>query len=330
MLKGTLMRAVLCTEFGPPEKLVMRDIPVPKPSKQQVRIKIEACGVNFPDTLIIENKYQYKPDLPFSPGGEVAGIIDELGDEVTNYSVGEKVMAMTLYGGFSEYIVVNADALLRIPKEMDSVTAAGFTMTYGTSMYGLKQRGCLKSGEKLLVLGAGGGVGITAVEIGKIMGAEVIAAASSENKLAAAKRAGADHLINYSEGNIREKIKNIVGSSGIDVLYDPVGGELFEPCLRSLAWGGRALVIGFASGTIPKLPTNLTLVKGCSVVGVFWGAFRIKETEEDNKNFEILFKWFKEKKVSPLVSQKFSLENAKEALLTLATRKAIGKVIITP
>ena len=155
------MRAVLCTEFGPPEKLVMRDIPVPKPSKQQVRIKIEACGVNFPDTLIIENKYQYKPNLPFSPGGEVAGIIDELGDEVTNYSIGEKVMAMTLFGGFSEYIIVNADALLRIPKEMDSVTAAGFTMTYGTSMYGLKQRGCLKSGEKLLVLGAGGGVGIT-------------------------------------------------------------------------------------------------------------------------------------------------------------------------
>ena len=324
------MRAVLCTEFGPPEKLVIKDIPVPKPSQKQVRIKIEACGVNFPDTLIIENKYQYKPDLPFSPGGEVAGIIDELGDEVTNYSVGEKVMAMTLFGGFSEYIVVNADALLRIPNEMDSVIAAGFTMTYGTSMYALKQRGCLKSGEKLLVLGAGGGVGITAVEIGKLMGAEVIAAASNENKLAAAKRAGADHLINYSEGNIREKIKNIVGSSGIDVLYDPVGGELFEPCLRSLGWGGRALVIGFASGTIPKLPTNLTLVKGCSVVGVFWGAFRIKETEEDNKNFEILFKWFKEKKLSPLVSQKFSLENAKEALLTLSNRKAIGKVILTP
>ena len=173
------MRAVLCTEFGPPEKLVIEDIPVPKPSQKQVRIKIEACGVNFPDTLIIENKYQYKPDLPFSPGGEVAGIIDELGDEVTNYSIGEKVMAMTLFGGFSEYIIVNTDALLRIPKEMDAVTAAGFTMTYGTSMYALKQRGCLKSGEKLLVLGAGGGVGITAVEIGKLMGAEVIAAASS-------------------------------------------------------------------------------------------------------------------------------------------------------
>ena len=324
------MRAVLCTEFGPPEKLVIKNIPIPKPSKGKVRIKVQACGVNFPDTLIIQNKYQYKPDLPFSPGGEVAGIIDKLGEGVTNYSVGEKVMAMTLYGGFAEYILVDANALLRIPKEMNGVTAAGFTMTYGTSMYGLKQRGKLKPGEKLLVLGAGGGVGITAVEIGKLMGAEVIAGASNDAKLKAAKKAGADHLINYSEGNIREKIRDITKNAGIDVLYDPVGGELFEPCLRSLAWGGRALVIGFASGTIPKLPTNLTLVKGCSVVGVFWGAFRTKETEVDNQNFEILFNWYKEKKLSPLVSQQFSLENAKDALLTLVHRKAIGKVILTP
>ena len=213
---------------------------------------------------------------------------------------------------------------------MNGLTAAGFTMTYGTSMYGLKQRGKLKPGEKLLVLGAGGGVGITAVEIGKLMGAEVIAGASNDAKLKAAKKAGADHLINYSEGNIREKIRDITKNAGIDVLYDPVGGELFEPCLRSLAWGGRALVIGFASGTIPKLPTNLTLVKGCSVVGVFWGAFRTKETEVDNQNFEILFNWYKEKKLSPLVSQQFSLENAKDALLTLVHRKAIGKVILTP
>ncbi len=324
------MRAVLCTEFGPPEKLVIKDIPIPKPAIGQVRIKVMACGVNFPDTLIIENKYQYKPELPFSPGGEVAGIIDDLGKGVADYSVGESVMAMTLYGGFSEYIIVDSKALLRIPRGMDMVTAAGFTMTYGTSMYGLKQRGKIQVGEKLLVLGAGGGVGITAVEIGKLMGAEVIAGASNYSKLEAAKEAGADHLINYSEGNLREKIKNIVGNNGVDVLYDPVGGELFEPCLRSLAWGGRALVIGFASGIIPKLPTNLALVKGCSVVGVFWGAFRTKETDEDNENFEILFNWYKEKKLSPLVSQQFSLENAEEALLTLTNRKAIGKVILTP
>ena len=324
------MRAVLCTEFGPPEKLVIRDIPMPVPAKGQVRIKVEACGVNFPDTLIIQNKYQYKPNLPFSPGGEVAGSIDEVGQGVSHYSVGDKVMAMTLYGGFSEYIVVNANSLLRIPVEMDGVTAAGFTMTYGTSMYALKQRGKLKKGEKLLVLGAGGGVGITAVEIGKLMGAEVIAAASSRVKLEAAKKAGADHLINYSKGNIRDNIDEITKNTGIDVLYDPVGGELFEPCLRSLSWGGRALVIGFASGNIPKLSTNLTLVKGCSVVGVFWGAFRIKETEIDNQNFEILFHWYKEKKLSPLVSQLFSFEHAKDALLTLANRQAIGKVILTP
>ncbi len=244
------MRAVLCTEFGPPDKLEIKDIPVPKPSKGQVRIKVEACGVNFPDTLIIENKYQYKPDLPFSPGGEVAGIIDELGEGVKDFSIGDSVMAMTLFGGFAEYVVIEAGALLRRPPEMDGVTAAGFTMTYGTSMYALKQRGQLKEGEKLLVLGAGGGVGITAVEIGKLMGAEVIAAASNEEKLEAAKKAGADHSINYGTRNLRDQIKAIVGNNGIDVLYDPVGGDLFEPCVRSMSWGGRALVIGFASGNI--------------------------------------------------------------------------------
>ena len=193
------MRAVLCTEFGPPEKLVIADIPVPNPSRGQVRIKVEACGVNFPDTLIIENRYQYKPNLPFSPGGEVAGIIDALGDGVDDFSVGESVMAMTLFGGFSEYIVIDSKALLRRPSEMGGATAAGFTMTYGTSMYALKQRGQVKEGEKLLVLGAGGGVGIAAVEIGKLMGAEVIAAASNEKKLEAAKKAGAHHLINYGK-----------------------------------------------------------------------------------------------------------------------------------
>ena len=322
------MRAVLCAEFGPPDKLEIKDIPVPIPSKGQVRIKVEACGVNFPDTLIIENKYQYKPDLPFSPGGEVAGIIDELGEGVKDFSIGDSVMAMTLFGGFAEYVVIEAGALLRRPPEMDGVTAAGFTMTYGTSMYALKQRGQLKEGEKLLVLGAGGGVGITAVEIGKLMGAEVIAAASSEEKLEAAKKAGADHLINYGTRNLRDQIKAIVGNNGIDVLYDPVGGDLFEPCVRSMAWGGRALVIGFASGNIPKLPTNLTLLKGCSIVGVFWGNFRLKETLSDNENFQTLFNWYKEKKLSPLVSQQFPLENATEALLTLANRKAIGKVIL--
>ena len=324
------MRAVLCTEFGPPEKLVIADIPVPNPSRGQVRIKVEACGVNFPDTLIIENRYQYKPNLPFSPGGEVAGIIDALGDGVDDFSVGESVMAMTLFGGFSEYIVIDSKALLRRPSEMDGATAAGFTMTYGTSMYALKQRGQVKEGEKLLVLGAGGGVGITAVEIGKLMGAEVIAAASNEKKLEAAKKAGAHHLINYGKNDLRDEIKSLVGINGIDVLYDPVGGDLFEPCVRSMSWGGRALVIGFASGNIPKLPTNLTLLKGCSVVGVFWGNFRLKETATDNENFKTLFRWYQEKKLSPLVSQQFPLENVAEALLTLANRKAIGKIILKP
>ena len=329
-MKGSKMRAVLCTEFGPPEKLIITDIPVPEPARGQVRIKVEACGVNFPDTLIIENRYQYKPNLPFSPGGEVAGVIDALGDGVEDFSIGDSIMAMTLFGGFSEYIVIDAKALLRRPPEMDGVTAAGFTMTYGTSMYALKQRGQVKAGEKLLVLGAGGGVGITAVEIGKLMGAEVIAAASNEKKLKAAQKAGAHHLINYGENDLRDQIQSIVGKNGIDILYDPVGGDLFEPCVRSMSWGGRALVIGFASGKIPKLPTNLTLLKGCSIVGVFWGNFRLKETTTDNENFKTLFKWYQEKKLSPLISQEFPLENAAEALLTLANRKAIGKIVLKP
>ena len=322
------MKAVMCTEFGPPEKLEIKEVPMPSPSTGQVRIKVEACGVNFPDTLIIENKYQYRPELPFSPGGEVAGIIDELGHGVEDYSVGERVMAMTLYGGFAEYVVVESKALLRRPRKMDGVTAAGFTMTYGTSMYALKQRGKLQRGEKLLVLGAGGGVGITAVEIGKLMGAEVIAAASTIKKLDAAKEAGADHLINYSEGAIRDQIRTITGKNGVDVLYDPVGGDLFEPCLRSMAWGGRALVIGFASGKIPSLPTNLTLLKGCSVVGVFWGKFRLEETNIDNQNFETLFGWYQDGKINPLVTKQFSLDQAKEALHHLSQRSAIGKTVL--
>ena len=323
------MRAILCTEFGPPEKLILKDVATPKPKGNEVRIKIEACGVNFPDTLIIENKYQFKPALPFSPGGEVAGVIDSVGEDVKKHQVGDFVMAMTLFGGFAEYIIVEENALLKRPSQMDGITAAGFTMTYGTSMHALKQRANLKAGEKLLVLGAGGGVGLAAVEIGKAMGAEVIAAASSKEKLDAANTAGADHLINYSERDLREEIKHLVGKEGIDVLYDPVGGDLFEPALRSMAWGGRALVIGFASGNIPKIATNLALLKGCAIVGVFWGAFRMRDTQMDNENFFELFSWYESGKIKPLVSQQFSLPNATEALLTLSNRKAIGKVILT-
>ena len=322
------MRAVICSKFGPPENLKVQDIVDLKPKSGQVRIAIEACGVNFPDTLIIENKYQFKPELPFSPGGEVAGKIDALGQGVTDFKIGDPVMAMTLSGGFSEQIIIDAKALLRRPVSMDGVTAAGFTMTYGTSMHALKQRANLKPGETLLVLGAGGGVGLAAVEIGTAMGATVIAAASSSKKLSAAKKAGATYFINYQEDNLRDRLKEIVGKDGVDVVYDPVGGDLFEAALRSTSWKGRILVVGFASGNIPKVPVNLALLKGCAIVGVFWGAFRLKETLLDNKNFEQLFSWYDEGRIKPLVSESYPLSEAAKALRRLMDREAIGKIVL--
>ena len=288
------MKAMLCEKFGPPEDLVLKEVADLIPLAGQVRIATEACGVNFPDTLIIENKYQFKPELPFAPGGEVTGIVDAVGDVVSQDLLGQPVMCMTLSGGFAEQTLCKAEDLIARPSFMASSVAAGFTMTYGTSMHALKQRAQLQADETLLVLGAGGGVGLAAVEIGKQMNATVIAAASSTEKLNAAKDAGADHLIDYSQQDLRSALKDITGKKGVDVVYDPVGGDMFEAALRSTAWGGRVLVIGFASGEIPKIPVNLALLKGCSIVGVFWGAFRLNYTKEDNENFEQLFAWYEE------------------------------------
>jgi NADPH2:quinone reductase len=293
-----------------------------------VRIATEACGVNFPDTLIIENKYQFKPDLPFAPGGEVTGIVDAVGDGVSQDLLGQPVMCMTLSGGFAEQTICKAEDLIARPSFMPSTVAAGFTMTYGTSMHALKQRARLQPGETLLVLGAGGGVGLAAVEIGKQMNATVIAAASSAEKLKAAEDAGADHLIDYSQQDLRSALKDIVGKKGVDVVYDPVGGDMFEAALRSTAWGGRVLVVGFASGEIPKVPVNLALLKGCSIVGVFWGAFRLNYTEEDNENFKELFAWYDQGKLKPFTSKTYTLNDAHLALNNLKNRKAIGKLII--
>ena len=322
------MKAVLCEKFGPPEDLVLKDVANLNPLQGQVRIATEACGVNFPDTLIIENKYQFKPDLPFAPGGEVTGIVDAVGDGVSQELLGQPVMCMTLSGGFAEQTLCKAEDLLARPGFMPSTVAAGFTMTYGTSMHALKQRAQLQAGETLLVLGAGGGVGLAAVEIGKQMDATVIAAASSAEKLKAAKDAGADHLIDYSQQDLRSALKDIVGKKGVDVVYDPVGGDMFEAALRSTAWGGRVLVVGFASGNIPKAPVNLALLKGCSIVGVFWGAFRLNYTKEDNENFEQLFAWYAQGKLKPFTSKTYTLSEAASALNDLKNRKAIGKLII--
>jgi NADPH2:quinone reductase len=320
----------MCEEFGPPEMLRLREIAAPEPGQGQVRIRVEACGVNFPESLIIQNKYQFKAELPFTPGGEVAGIVDAVGEDVQAFSPGDPVMAMALVGGYAEQIVVDQDAVMHRPEAMTSEIAAGFTMTYGTSMHALKQRARLAEGEVLLVLGAGGGVGLAAVEIGKAMGATVIAAASSEAKLEAAKRAGADHFINYSDEDLRGRVKEITRGKGVDVVYDPVGGDMFESCLRSMAWGGRALVVGFASGEIPKVAVNLTLLKGCAVVGVFWGAFRKIEPKQDAANFVQLFKWFAEDKLCPQVSKAYPLAEAAEALQALVNRDVVGKVVLKP
>ncbi|MDB2609725.1 NADPH:quinone oxidoreductase family protein [Paracoccaceae bacterium] len=322
------MKAMLCEKFGPPEDLVLKEVADLIPLAGQVRIATEACGVNFPDTLIIENKYQFKPDLPFAPGGEVTGIVDAVGDGVSQDLLGQPVMCMTLSGGFAEQTLCKAEDLIARPSSMPSTVAAGFTMTYGTSMHALKQRAQLQAGETLLVLGAGGGVGLAAVEIGKQVNATVIAAASSAEKLNAAKNAGADHLIDYSQQDLRSALKEIVGKKGVDVVYDPVGGDMFEAALRSTAWGGRVLVVGFASGNIPKVPVNLALLKGCSIVGVFWGAFRLNYTKEDNENFEQLFAWYEDGKLKPYASKIYALEAAAQALNDLKNRKAVGKIVL--
>jgi len=323
-----MMKALICEKFGPPEDLMLKEVADLTPLAGQARIATEACGVNFPDTLIIENKYQFKPDLPFAPGGEVTGIVDAVGDGVSQDLLGQPVMCMTLSGGFAEQTLCKAEDLIARPSSMPSTVAAGFTMTYGTSMHALKQRAQLQAGETLLVLGAGGGVGLAAIEIGKQMNATVIAAASSAEKLNAAKNAGADHLIDYSQQDLRSALKEIVGKKGVDVVYDPVGGDMFEAALRSTAWGGRVLVVGFASGDIPKVPVNLALLKGCSIVGVFWGAFRLNYTKEDNENFEQLFAWYEDGKLKPYASKIYALEAAAQALNDLKNRKAVGKIVL--
>lgn len=325
-----MMKAVLCKQHGPPETLVVEDVESPPLKPGQVRIAVHACGVNFPDTLIIENKYQFKPDLPFSPGGEVAGDVVEVGEGAEGVSVGDRVIAMVLCGGYAEELVTEASNLLPIPEGMDYEAAAGFTMTYGTSLYALKQRAELQPGETLLVLGAAGGVGLAAVELGKVMGARVIAAASSQDKLDLCREYGADETINYAEESLKERTKELTGGQGADVIYDAVGGDAFDQAVRCINWKGRLLIIGFASGRIPELPVNLALLKGCQIVGVFWGAFTYREPEENARNLAQLGRWFEEGKLKPHVCAKYPLERAADALNQILDRKAKGKIILTP
>ena len=322
------LKALLCKEYGPPESLVIEDVPPPALGPGEVRIGIRACGVNYPDNLMIAGKYQVRPPLPFSPGFELAGEILEVSDVVTHLKPGQRVAATSMVGAMAEEICVPAAITLPIPDEMDFATAAGFIIAYGTSYHALKQRAQLQPGEKLLVLGAGGGVGLTAVELGSLLGAEVIAAASSAEKLELAGSRGATHLINYKEAELREQVRELTEGQGVDVIYDPVGGELCNDCLRSVAWGGRILIIGFASGTIPKIPANLPLLKGSSIVGVFWGKFAEREPDASQQNMRELLTYFEQGKLQPCISKTYALEEASLAMQALAERRASGKLVV--
>ena len=323
------MKALLCNAYGPADQLQVGEIDSPQAKPGDVLIEVAAAGVNFPDTLIIEGKYQFKPPLPFAPGGEVAGVVSAVGSQVTHLQVGDPVMALTGWGGFAEQVAVPAGNVIPMPPGVDFIQAAGFGMTYGTAMHALTQRAELQAGETLLVLGAAGGVGLAAVEIGKAMGARVIAAASSAAKLDVAKQAGADELIDYSQQNLKDEIKRLTDGQGVDVVFDPVGGALFDQAMRSIAWNGRLLVVGFASGQIPELPVNLPLLKGAAVLGVFWGAFAQRQPADNASNFRQLFTWLASGKLNPLISRTYSLNEGPLAIAALAQRKAVGKLVIS-
>ena len=322
------MKAYVCREFGPVESHKVEEIEDPRAEAGQVVVDVKAAGVSFPDVLIVQGKYQFQPPFPFSPGGEIAGVISEVGEGVVDWKIGDRVIAMTGNGGIAEKVVAFEMTLMPLPETMDFKDGAAFPLNYGTTYHALKQRGQLQAGETLLVTGAGGGVGTTAIEIGKAMGARVIAAASTDEKLEIAKNLGADEVINYSDGELKEKVKALTDGLGADVIYDPIGGDIFMQCMRCINWKGRVLVIGFASGPIPEVPTNLALLKGCSIVGVFWGRFTGAEPEENSQNFDELFALHAEGKLKPQITKSYSLDDAAEAISSLENRKATGKVVI--
>ncbi|MEM6999854.1 MAG: NADPH:quinone oxidoreductase family protein [Pseudomonadota bacterium] len=322
------MRAVLCHANGPIDDLTMEEIPTPSIEPGQVLIDVHASALNFPDVLMVQGKYQSQPELPFSPGGEFAGVVREVGAGVSDWQVGDAVFGGVGHGAFREQLVAPSKALKPKPESMTFAQAAGIGTTYGTSYYALKQRANLQPGETLLVLGAAGGVGLAAVELGKAMGARVIAAASTDEKLKHAQAAGADEVVNYSDGELKEKVKSLTDGRGADVIYDPVGGPLFEQCLRCINWNGRILVIGFVGGDIPRIPTNLILLKNCQVVGVFYGAWTAREAAANRENSAEIMAMFEAGKIDPLVGREFPMEAYREALHCLDQRQAIGKVVL--
>ena len=322
------MKALVCKEFGPAKNLKVEEMHEPIPNSDEVCIKVHAAGVNFPDILMVEGKYQVKPAFPFAPGAEAAGEIISIGDNITKYKIGQRVIAMTGHGAFAEIVKASEKKIIPLNDNVDFETASILPMVYGTSAHALIQRGKLKKGETLLVHGAAGGVGLAAVEIGKAMGARVIATASTDEKCQVAREHGAEETINYSNGQFKEIVKSMTDGKGADVIYDPVGGDVFDQSLRCIAWEGRLLVVGFTSGRIPSAPANLALLKSCDIVGVFWGAFVERTPHINLENFDKLYQWIDEGYIKPRISMKVSLENTLDAMQAIADRKIIGKAIV--
>lgn len=324
------MKALLCKAHGLPDTLVVEDVPLPQPGAGEVRVKVEAAGVNFPDALIIQDKYQFKPALPFSPGGELAGVVTAVGPGVTRAAVGDRVAAMIAWGAFAEEALVPQERLVALPAGMPSEIGGAFLMTYGTCWHALKDRAQLRAGETLLVLGAAGGIGLAAIELGKALGARVIAAASSPQKLRACVEQGADETIDYEREDLRERLKALTGGRGVDVVCDPVGGRFSEPALRSLAWRGRFLVVGFAGGEIARIPLNLPLLKGCSIAGVFWGDFVKREPAAAEADTRALFDLFRSGAIRPRITVQCDLPGTGAVLEQLLRRQLVGKAVVRP
>ena len=324
------MKALLCRTLSGIDDLRVEEVPAPQPGAGEVLIDVAAAGVNFPDVLIVQGKYQFKASLPFTPGSELAGTVRAMGEGVSHVKAGDRVLAIVQHGAFAQRAVARAERVMALPPGVDLERAAAMMFTYGTSYHALKDRAQLAKGETLLVLGAAGGVGLAAVELGKLMGARVVAAASTEEKLAVCREHGADETIDYSREDLREGVKRVAGPGGVDVVYDPVGGAYAEPAIRSLAWKGRFLVVGFAAGDIPRIPLNLTLLKGSSIVGVFWGAFMEKEPKLARDNARQLMEWLASGAIKPHISARYPLDRGVEALREVAERRAKGKVIVVP
>jgi len=322
------MKAIICSKYGLPNTLEYKEVDDPQPKKGEILISIKACSVNFPDTLIIQGLYQFRPEPPFSPGSDFAGVVEKLGEGVTHFKVGDEVVGFNPYGGFAEKVTAPANVCFPKPKGMSMVNASAFLMAYGTSYHALKDRGQVQEGDTVLVLGASGGVGITAVELAKLMGAKVIAAASTDEKLELCKQFGADEVINYATENLKERAKELTDGKGVDVIYDPVGGNYSEQAFRAIAWKGRHLVVGFANGKIPKIPLNLPLLKGADVTGVFWGAFTQREAKNSLQNVTDLVTWYLTGKLKPHIDATYSLQDAPKALEAIMNRKVKGKVVI--